>query len=71
MYKKLVNNLHRSHKNLFQVCVDLGIDLNDVDLEKLTKEINQCTHCNMWSKNLILDLDNNPICSYCVSLTGL
>jgi hypothetical protein len=71
MYQQLVNNLHKTHKNLLQVCQELGVDINEVDLATLTKQIDQCTHCNVWSKHLVPDLDDNPICSYCVKLIGL
>jgi len=71
MYQQLVNNLHKSHKNLLQVCQELGVDISEINLDKLTKHIDQCTHCGMWSKNLVPDLDENPICNYCVKLIGL
>lgn len=71
MYQQLVNNLHKTQKNLLQVCQELGLDISEVNLDKLTKQIDQCTHCGIWSKHLVPDLDSNPICSYCVKLIGL
>ncbi len=71
MYQRLVNSLYKTHKNLLQVCTELGVDISDIDLDTLTKQIDQCTHCGVWSKNLIPDLDENPICNYCAKLIGL
>lgn len=71
MYTKLKNNLNKTYKPLYQVCKDLGIDIDTIDVQELTKQIDQCTHCGIWSTKLIPDLDNNPICGYCAKLIGL
>jgi hypothetical protein len=71
MYTKLKNHLNNTHKPLYQVCSELGIDMDTLDVETLTKHIDQCTHCGVWSTKLVPDLDQNPICGYCVRLIGL
>ena len=71
MYTKLKNQLNNTHKPLYQVCNELGIDMDTLDVETLTKHIDQCTHCGVWSTKLVPDLDQNPICGYCVRLIGL
>jgi hypothetical protein len=71
MYIKLKTHLNKTHKSLYQVCRELDIDLDSLDVSELTKHIDQCTHCGVWSSNLVPDLDDNPICSYCVKLIGL
>ena len=71
MYTKLKNNLNKTYKPLYQVCKDLGIDMDTIDVHELAKHIDQCTHCGVWSSKLIPDLDENPICGYCVKLIGL
>jgi len=71
MYTKLKNNLNKTYKPLYQVCKDLGIDMDTIDVQELTKHIDQCTHCGVWSNKLIPDLDSNPICGYCAKLIGL
>lgn len=42
----------------------LGIDVPEV--------INamQCTHCGIWARKLLPDLDGHPICSLCRALYG-
>ena len=37
----------------------------------LVEVIDQCSHCNIWSQQLVKDLDYNPVCPVCVRLTGL
>jgi hypothetical protein len=67
--KKLVKLLNGTHKNLRDVCEDLGIDYDDLTEEELP--INRCTDCGVWSLNLVPDLDDNPICPVCVTMLGL
>ena len=45
--------------------------MDTIDVQELTKHIDQCTHCGVWSTKLIPDLDENPICGYCAKLIGL
>jgi hypothetical protein len=71
MYRELKTSLNKTYKPLYQVCNELGIDIETLDIEELTKHIDQCTHCSVWSTKLIPDLDDNPICNYCARLIGL
>jgi len=71
MYQILTKHLNKTHKPLYQVCKDLGIDMDSLDVQELSKHIDQCTHCGVWSKQLVPDLDDNPICPICVKLIGL
>ena len=45
--------------------------MDALDVQELSKHIDQCTHCGVWSKQLVPDLDDNPICPICVKLIGL
>lgn len=71
MYLQLKNKLYKTHKNLYEVCKELDVPLQTVDISELTKQIDQCTHCNVWDTKLVPDLDGNLICKYCVQLIGL
>lgn len=71
MYQILTKHLNKTHKPLYQVCKDLDIDMDSLDVQELSKHIDQCTHCGVWSKQLVPDLDDNPICPICVKLIGL
>ena len=70
-YKRLAKILNKTRKSLTQTCYDLGIDVNEIEDHVLVSIIDQCSHCNIWSQQLIKDLDDNPVCPTCVRLTGL
>jgi hypothetical protein len=70
-YKRLAKVLNKTRKSLTQTCYDLGIDIDEVEDYILVSIIDQCSHCNIWSQQLIKDLDDNPVCPVCVRLTGL
>jgi len=70
-YKRLAKILNKTRKSLTQTCYDLGIDIDEIEDHVLMSIIDQCSHCNIWSQQLIQDLDDNPICPTCVRLTGL
>jgi len=70
-YKRLAKTLNKTRKSLTQTCHDLGIDVDDIEDYVLVQVIDQCSHCNIWSQQLVLDLDENPVCPVCVRLTGL
>jgi hypothetical protein len=70
-YKRLAKVLNKTRKSLTQTCYELNIDLDTMEDHILTTLIDQCSHCNIWSQQLIKDLDENPICPTCVRLTGL
>jgi len=71
MYKRLAKHLNQTRKSLWDVCRDLDIDYEDVDIDVLEQTITQCTHCDIWTKNPVQDLDNNPICKVCLSTAGM
>jgi hypothetical protein len=70
-YKKLAKTLNKTRKSLTQTCHDLEIDVDDIEDHILVEVIDQCSHCNIWSQQLVQDLDDNPVCPVCVRLTGL
>lgn len=70
-YKRLARILNKTRKSLTQTCYELGIDIDDIEDQILVSIIDQCSHCNIWSQQLVLDLDENPICPVCLRLTGL
>ena len=65
----LVERLERTRVPLREVCEELDLDYDNVVNMELG--ISQSKHCNIWSKRLILDLDENPICSVCRDIAGL
>lgn len=65
----LVNRLERTRDTLAQACEELDLDYESV--AAMDFGLNMCTHCGIWSKRLILDLDDNPICSVCRDIAGL
>jgi hypothetical protein len=70
-YRRLAKVLNKTRKSLTQTCYDLGIDVDDIEDHLLMQVIDQCSHCNIWSQQLVQDLDDNPVCPVCVRLTGL
>jgi hypothetical protein len=70
-YKRLAKILNKTRKSLTQTCYELGIDIDEIEDYILVSTIDQCSHCNIWSQQLIKDLDDNPVCPVCVRLTGL
>jgi hypothetical protein len=70
-YKRLAKQLNKTRKSLAQTCYELGIDVDTIEDDVLMSIIDQCSHCNIWSQQLIEDLDKNPICPTCVKLVGL
>lgn len=68
--KKLIKELNGTRRRLSEVCEDLGIDYEEL-LESGDIGIAQCSHCNTWYTKLIPDLDENPICRFCVNLIGM
>lgn len=68
---KLFKELLGTKKRVRDVCEDLGIDYEEILTSDSLQGIDQCSHCMCWHKELILDLDSNPICRYCKDLIGL
>jgi hypothetical protein len=71
VYQRLAKHLSNTRKSLLQVCREHDIDLADIDNYILQGYIDQCSHCNIWSKKLMDDLDGNPICRVCYDVAGL
>lgn len=61
---ELEAELKGSRKSIRQVCEELGIEI------PAYISLVQCTHCNIWAKNLRDDLDGNPICGVCFTFYG-
>lgn len=70
-YKRLAKILNKTRKSLTQTCYELGIDVDTIEDHILVSIVDQCSHCNIWSQQLVKDLDDNPVCPVCVRLTGL
>lgn len=70
MYRRLAKHLNKTRKTLTQVCVELNIDIDDVEDEYLQQAIDQCSHCNIWSTDLKDDDYGNLVCHLCFRLVG-
>lgn len=70
MYRRLAKHLNRTRKTLTQACNELNIDLDTVEDEYLQAAIDQCSHCNVWSKDLDDDEYGNLVCQLCFRLVG-
>jgi hypothetical protein len=64
MFVELEKSLLGTRRNIREVCDELGIDIP----EDLT--LNACTHCNVWSKRLLPDLDGYLVCKFCLDTYG-
>ena len=64
----LEKELYRTRKTLFQVCQELGLDLD----EALTPDIQECSNCSQWllHRELKPDLDKYPVCKNCMIWYG-
>jgi hypothetical protein len=71
MYKLLCKHLQNTRLSLWDVCDELDIDYGAVDQDQLQRLVTQCTHCDIWTKKIVLDLDQNPVCKLCADLVGL
>ena len=59
--------LKGTHKNLYDVCYELGIEVPDEDTIA-TLQYEQCSHCNIWSSVMYIDDDGFSICPVCQDL---
>ena len=66
---ELVQALDHTRVPLNKACEELDLDYTAIIHMNLG--IDQCTHCGIWSRRLILDLDQNPICTVCRDIAGL
>ena len=71
MYKRLAKHLNKTRKSLYEVCEELNIDYEQVCMWTLDEHVQQCAHCDIWTVQPVQDLDNNPICKVCLSISGL
>jgi hypothetical protein len=64
----LEKTLYRTNLSIRTACENLGIPLEENNLENLS----QCTHCGIWwyTHELILDLDDNDLCKFCTEYYG-
>lgn len=69
-YRRLTKALNGTRKTLAQVCYDLNIDMDAVEDSVLQDNIDQCSHCNIWSDRLVEDSDGMPVCKLCDRLVG-
>lgn len=70
-YDKLAKYLVKTRKSLYEACNELDIEIDTIDDNLLQQKIDQCSHCNIWSRQLVADLDDNPVCPLCAQLAGL
>jgi hypothetical protein len=70
-YARLAKYLTKTRKSLIDACNELDIDIDYIDDTLLQEKIDQCSHCNIWSRQLIADLDDNLVCPLCAQLAGL
>jgi hypothetical protein len=63
----LKRRLYKSNINVVDACKELDINPTEEELEELLVGLCTCNHCGTWYKEeeLIPDLDDNIICSYC------
>lgn len=69
--RRLIKELNGTRRSLRDVCEDLGIDYEELLDAEDGLGIDRCTHCSTWSTRLVPDLDDNPICRFCVDLIGM
>ena len=64
----MLNKLLGTTQNLFDFAKEQRISIEEVDIN----EIEECSSCSIWhlKKNLIEDLDGNPICPVCEKYYG-
>lgn len=71
MYDKLDKALNRSRSRLIDVCHELDIDINAVDLEELMNI--QCVMCSWWGNRFteMIDDGDYPVCEFCDEMETL
>lgn len=70
MPKRVVNRLYRTKKTIEEVLIELN--LSDIDISDIYKELDNCSHCGFWKykRDLRPDLDGFPICEVCRKYYG-
>lgn len=71
MYDRLDKALNRSRRRLLDVCHELDIDINDVEVDDLMNV--QCTACNVWGNRFteMIDSEDYPLCEFCDNMDSL
>lgn len=69
-YKRLARRLNKTRKTLSEACVELGIDIDDVDDFDLDQHIQECSHCGVWGDKHKEDEDGFLVCPLCFNLVG-
>lgn len=66
---KVERLLVNTRQTLREACDEANTDFSDL----FVVGIDTCSSCGLWQKNSLfkLDLDGNPICSYCLASYGL
>lgn len=67
---KVVGALNGTRRSLRDVCDDFNLDYEEL-ARNYNIGVSQCSHCNIWQRKLVEDLDGNPICRFCVDLIGM
>lgn len=65
MFRRLLGK----KRNLLDFAEEQNISIEEIDIS----QIEECSSCSIWyyKKNLITDLDGNPICKLCERFYGL
>lgn len=71
MYDKLDRALNKTRSRLIDVCHELDIDINNIDVDELINV--QCTACNIWGNRFteMVDTEYLPLCEFCDNLDTL
>ena len=69
-YRRLTKALSGTRKGLWEVCKELGIDMDYIDDATLESFITTCSHCGIWGSDHRHDTDEFPVCKLCFGLVG-
>lgn len=71
MYDKLDKALNKTRRRLLDVCHELDIDINNVEMEELMNV--QCINCNIWGNRFteMIEEDNFSLCEFCHEMDSL
>lgn len=66
MYDKLDNALYKTRRRMIDVCHELDIDINDVNMEDMLNA--QCVNCSIWGNKfteMIYEDYDAYVCEFC------
>lgn len=69
-YRRLTRYLNKTRKSLTEACLDLNINIDDVDDYELEQHISECSQCGAWGTDHRHDEDDFLICKICFNLMG-